>query len=35
MVDLSSVVAEEHGFHILGAITAIVRMSGGTSSSLP
>ncbi len=35
MGDLSSVVAEEHGLHIVGAITAIVRMSGGTSSPRP
>jgi len=35
MGDLSSVVAEEHGLHIVGAVTAIVRMSGGTSSPRP
>lgn len=35
MGDLSSVVVEEHGLHIVGAITAIVRMSGGTSSPRP
>ncbi len=35
MGDSHSVVAEEHGLHIVGAITSIVRMSGGTSSPRP
>jgi hypothetical protein len=35
MGDLYSVVAEERGLHVFGAITAIVRMSGGTSPLRP
>jgi SOS-response transcriptional repressor LexA len=33
--DLRSVVAEEHGLHVLGAVNGIVRVSGGASSQRP
>lgn len=35
MGDAYSVVVEERGLQVIGAITAIVRMSGGTSSRRP